>query len=110
MTQTIPQARAAGDADITEPGATSSGLLVLTPLRFEARAVRRGLRETSSRVQRTGMGATRARKKALLARGTTPGTPDMGGSAPPIPPRPIPPRPGTFGTLIVMGTAAGLSD
>jgi 4-hydroxy-3-methylbut-2-enyl diphosphate reductase len=89
MTETIPQARAAGDADLTEPGATSSGLLVLAPLRFEARAVRRGLRETSSRVQRTGMGATKARKMALQIRGD---------DAPPIPPR------------IVMGTAAGLSD
>jgi 4-hydroxy-3-methylbut-2-enyl diphosphate reductase len=90
MTETIPQARTAGDADVTEPGATSSGLLVLAPLRFEARAVRRGLRETSSRVQRTGMGATRARNTARLLAGES--------------------KPDTFGTLVVMGTAAGLGD
>ena len=90
MTETIPQARAAGDADLTEPGATSSGLLVLAPLRFEARAVRRGLRETSSRVQRTGMGAAKARKMARLLAGER--------------------KPDTFGPLIVMGTAAGLRD
>ena len=86
MTETIPQARTAGDADITKPGATSGGLLVLAPLRFEARAVRRGLREASGRVQRTGMGATRAIKAAKESKHDT------------------------FGTLIVMGTAAGLSD
>ena len=90
MTETIPQARAAGDADLTEPGATSSGLLVLAPLRFEARAVRRGLRETSSRVQRTGMGATKARKTARLLAGER--------------------KQYASGPLIVMGTAAGLSD
>jgi hypothetical protein len=64
MTETIQQTGAAEGAGTAEPEpvASSGGLLVLAALRIEASAVRRGLREASSRVQRTGMGATRASK------------------------------------------------
>jgi len=90
MTETIPQSRATGDADTAERAAagpaTSAGLLVFAPLRLEVNAVRRGLREASSRVQRTGMGATRAAK--AVARES---------------------QPPAFGALVVMGTAAGLT-
>src|ERR1700744_219250 len=88
MTEAIPQPRTAA-ADQIEDGAPASakpGLLVLAPLRLEANAVRRGLTKPGSRVRHTGMGATRARKSA--GRGT----------------------PHPFGAMVVMGTAAGLSD
>jgi 4-hydroxy-3-methylbut-2-enyl diphosphate reductase len=77
MTETIPQPSATEDADVAEPelAAAAGGLLVLAPLRLEANAVRRGLRATSSRVQRTGES-----------------------------------KPGPFGAMVVMGTAAGLAD
>jgi 4-hydroxy-3-methylbut-2-enyl diphosphate reductase len=92
MTETIPQPRATEDADFAEPGpeamaAANGGLLVLAPLRLEANAVRRGLRAASSRVQRTGMGAARSRKSVT-------------GES----------KPGPFGAMVVMGTAAGLAD
>ncbi|MFY9777137.1 MAG: hypothetical protein WAK28_21425, partial [Trebonia sp.] len=89
MTETIPQSRATEDADLAEPesAAADSGLLVLAPLRLEANAVRRGLRAASSRVQRTGMGAARSRKSVRGER-----------------------KPGPFGAMVVMGTAAGLAD
>ena len=63
MTDTIPQRRTSESPD-------DAGLLVFAPLRLEASAVRRGLREPSSRVQRTGMGATRA---AQSVRDSNPG-------------------------------------
>jgi 4-hydroxy-3-methylbut-2-enyl diphosphate reductase len=88
MTETIPQPRTAA-ADRIEEGAPESakpGLLVLAPLRLEANAVRRGLTRASSRVRHTGMGSTRARKAAGKS------------------------QPHSFGALVVMGTAAGLSD
>ncbi|HEY0936410.1 MAG TPA: 4-hydroxy-3-methylbut-2-enyl diphosphate reductase [Trebonia sp.] len=66
-----------------KPGA---GLLVLAPLRLEANAVRRGLTQAASRVRHAGMGAARASRAA--AKG-----------------QPVP-----FGAMVVMGTAAGLSD
>jgi 4-hydroxy-3-methylbut-2-en-1-yl diphosphate reductase len=85
MTETIPKPRTA-EADrtaVTET--TGAGLLVLAPLRLEANAVRRGLREATSRVLRTGMGATRAARVAKES------------------------QPGPFGAMIVMGTAAGVA-
>jgi 4-hydroxy-3-methylbut-2-enyl diphosphate reductase len=88
MTETIPQPRTEAAADHTEESAPESakpGLLVLAPLRLEANAVRRGLTNPTSRVLHTGMGATRARKSA--------------GKSKPL----------TFGAMVVMGTAAGLS-
>ncbi|HEV3381338.1 MAG TPA: 4-hydroxy-3-methylbut-2-enyl diphosphate reductase [Trebonia sp.] len=85
MTETIPQSRAV-EADGLSPDLAGAGLLVLAPLRFEANAVRRGLRQPTSRVVRTGMGALRAQRgaeasRAELSRG-----------------------------IAVMGTAAGLAD
>jgi 4-hydroxy-3-methylbut-2-enyl diphosphate reductase len=71
---------------MTETTAEGSGLLVLAPLRFEAGAVRRGLRAPGSRVTRTGMGVARA-KRAAGGRNHDP-----------------------FMSLVVMGTAAGLAD
>jgi 4-hydroxy-3-methylbut-2-enyl diphosphate reductase len=88
MTETIPQPRTHPAADQNEDNAPESakpGLLVLAPLRIEANAVRRGLTQTQSRVLRTGMGATRAKKSAA------------GSST------------HSFGAMVVMGTAAGLS-
>jgi len=89
MTETIPQPRETEDADTGELewAAANGGLLVLSPLRLEANAVRRGLREASSRVQRTGMGAARSRKS-------------VSGES----------KLGTFGAMVVMGVAAGLTD
>jgi len=89
MTEAIPQPRTEVAADQFEDSAPASakpGLLVLAPLRLEANAVRRGLTRPGSQVLHTGMGATRARKSADKR----------------------PPHP--FGALVVMGTAAGLSD
>jgi 4-hydroxy-3-methylbut-2-en-1-yl diphosphate reductase len=86
MTETLPQPRTAGAADTTESAATSGGLLVLAPLRLEARAVRRGIRESSSRILRTGMGATRASKVAKES------------------------QPSPFSAMVVMGTAAGVAE
>ena len=88
MTETIPQPRPEAAADQTEEGAPESakpGLLVLAPLRLEANAVRRGLTNPTSHVLHTGMGTTRARKSA--------------GKSQPL----------SFGAMVVMGTAAGLS-
>src|ERR1700735_1424223 len=90
MTETIPQPRTEVAADQTEdtaaPESAKPGLLVLSPLRIEANAVRRGLSKSTSRVIHTGMGATRGRKSAGKI-GQNP-----------------------FGALVVMGTAAGLGD
>jgi 4-hydroxy-3-methylbut-2-enyl diphosphate reductase len=85
MTETLPQPRTAGAADTTESAATSGGLLVLAPLRLEARAVRRGLRAASSQILRTGMGATRASKVVKES------------------------QPSPFSAMVVMGTAAGVA-
>jgi 4-hydroxy-3-methylbut-2-enyl diphosphate reductase len=88
MTETIPQPRTEAAADHNEESAPESakpGLLVLAPLRLEANAVRRGLTNPASRVQHTGMGATRARRSAVKS------------------------QPLSFGAMVVMGTAAGLS-
>src|ERR1700758_4702481 len=85
MTETIPQPRTEAAADQTEdtaPESAKPGLLVLSPLRLEANAVRRGLTQPTSHVLRTGMGATRAKKSA--------------GNRTPDP----------FGAMVVMGTAA----
>jgi 4-hydroxy-3-methylbut-2-enyl diphosphate reductase len=91
MTEIVPQHRPTEDVDTagraTVGAAANAELLVLAPLRLEANAVRRGLREASSRVQRTGMGPTRAAK--AVARES---------------------QPDSFGALVVMGTAAGLTD
>jgi 4-hydroxy-3-methylbut-2-enyl diphosphate reductase len=57
-------------------------LLVYAPLSIEARAVRQGLRQPSSRVVRAGMRGSRIRES----------------------------QEGSFGPKIVMGTAAGLTD
>jgi len=93
MTETIPQPSATLGADQNEEAVTSpesakpgAGLLVLAPMRLEASAVRRGLTQPGSRVRQVGLGAARAKKAA--------------GQSQPHP----------FGALVVMGTAAGLSD
>ncbi|HXT92396.1 MAG TPA: 4-hydroxy-3-methylbut-2-enyl diphosphate reductase [Trebonia sp.] len=80
MTEAIPQPRTAEEAT----GAAGAELLVLAPLRLEANAVRRGLRESGNRVLRTGMGAAKA---ARMVRES---------------------NPGPFGAMVVMGTAAGV--
>src|SRR3984957_13622223 len=88
MTETIPQPRTQAAADQIEetvPESAKPGLPVLAPPRIEPNAVRRGLTQTQSRVLRTGMGATRAKKSAARS------------------------QPLSFGGLVVMGTAAGLS-
>jgi 4-hydroxy-3-methylbut-2-en-1-yl diphosphate reductase len=85
MTETIPQPRVAEEAAFNDSPAVETGLLVLAPLRFEANAVRRGLTQPTSHVQRTGMGATRSRKSAAQS------------------------KPGPFSAMVVMGTAAGLA-
>jgi 4-hydroxy-3-methylbut-2-en-1-yl diphosphate reductase len=85
MTETIPQPRVAEVGDVADSPADAPALLVYAPLRFEANAVRRGLTQSSSHVQRTGMGATRSRKSAAQS------------------------QPGPFGAMVVMGTAAGLA-
>ena len=85
MTETIPQPRLAEEAAVADSQAVGAGLLVYAPLRFEANAVRRGLTRPTSHVQRTGMGATRSRKSAAQS------------------------KPGPFGAMVVMGTAAGLA-
>jgi 4-hydroxy-3-methylbut-2-enyl diphosphate reductase len=68
------------------PQATNAGLLVLAPMLLEANAVRRGLTQPGSRVQRAGMGTARAAK---TARDTLTDS---------------------FGALVVMGTAGALTD
>jgi 4-hydroxy-3-methylbut-2-enyl diphosphate reductase len=85
MTETIPQPRVAEEGDLADAPADAPALLVYAPLRFEANAVRRGLTQSGSHVQRTGMGATRSRKSAAQS------------------------QPGPFGAMVVMGTAAGLA-
>jgi 4-hydroxy-3-methylbut-2-en-1-yl diphosphate reductase len=85
MTETIPQPRVAEEAAFADSPAVGAGLLVYAPLRFEANAVRRGLTLPTSHVHRTGMGATRSRKSAAQS------------------------KPGPFGAMVVMGTAAGLA-
>jgi 4-hydroxy-3-methylbut-2-enyl diphosphate reductase len=90
MTETIPQPRTEVAADQFEDSAPESakpGLLVLSPLRLEANAVRRGLTQPTSHVLHTGMGTTRARKSVEKG------------------------QPPSFrGGVVVMGTAASLSD
>jgi hypothetical protein len=93
MTETIPQPSATLGADENEEAHASpesakpgAGLLVLAPMRLEASAVRRGLTQPGSHVRQVGLGAARAKKAA--------------GQSQPHP----------FGALVVMGTAAGLSD
>src|ERR1700677_2015147 len=85
MTETIPEPRVAEEAAFGDSPAVAPGVLVYAPLRFEANAVRRGLTRPTSHVQRTGMGATRSRKSAAQS------------------------KPGPFGAMVVMGTAAGLA-
>jgi 4-hydroxy-3-methylbut-2-enyl diphosphate reductase len=85
MTETIPQPRIAEEAAFGDSPAVASGLLVYAPLRFEANAVRRGLTQPTSQIQRTGLGATRSRKSAAQS------------------------KPGSFSAMVVMGTAAGLA-
>jgi 4-hydroxy-3-methylbut-2-en-1-yl diphosphate reductase len=85
MTETIPQPRVAEVGGLADSPADAPALLVYAPLRFEANAVRRGLTQSSSHVQRTGMGATRSRKSAGRSQS------------------------GPFGAMVVMGTAAGLA-
>jgi 4-hydroxy-3-methylbut-2-en-1-yl diphosphate reductase len=85
MTETIPQPRVAEVGAFAGSAGVAPGLLVYAPLRFEANAVRRGLTRSTSHVQRTGMGATRSGKSAAQS------------------------KPGPFGAMVVMGTAAGLA-
>jgi 4-hydroxy-3-methylbut-2-en-1-yl diphosphate reductase len=90
MTETIPQPRTEVAADQIEDSAPESakpGLLVLSPLRLEANAVRRGFTQPTSRVLHTGMGATRARKSVQKSQPTS-----------------------LRGGVVVMGTGASLSD
>ena len=89
MTETIPQPRpaAADSTEVAEPTTGTPGLLVFAPLRLEANAVRRGLTRSTSHVVRTGMGAARS-EKALTGESNL----------------------GSFGAMVVMGTAAGLTD
>jgi 4-hydroxy-3-methylbut-2-en-1-yl diphosphate reductase len=93
MTETIPQPRTEA-ADPIEATALAlsvkqgagAGLLVLSPLRLEANAVRRGFTRPTSQVLRTGMGAARAKKSAEKG------------------------QPTSFrGGVVVMGTAASLA-
>jgi 4-hydroxy-3-methylbut-2-en-1-yl diphosphate reductase len=79
MTETISQPQAAEEA-----ADMGTGLLVFAPLRLEANAVRRGLREPGSQVLRTGMGAAKAARVVKES------------------------NPAPFGAMIVMGTAAGI--
>jgi len=68
MTETIPQPRVAEEAAFGDSSAVAPGLLVYAPLRFEANAVRRGLTQSTSHVQRTGMGAARSQKSAAQSK------------------------------------------
>jgi len=86
MTETIPGPRIAEEAAFGASSSAAPGLLVYAPLRFEANAVRKGLTQSTSHVRRTGMGAARSRKSAAQS------------------------KPGPFGAMVVMGTAAGLAD
>ncbi|HJY95917.1 MAG TPA: hypothetical protein VJ371_13255, partial [Streptosporangiaceae bacterium] len=63
MTDTIPRPR--GGEDLSEPDPTDP-LLICAPLRIEARAIRRGLRDLPDppAVIRTGYGTTRAAQQA----------------------------------------------
>ena len=79
MTETLAQPATA------DPGTTTAGLLVLAPMLLEANAVRRGLTQPTSQVQRAGIGPVRAGKTAEASQG------------------------GSFRAVVVMGTAAGLS-
>ena len=81
MTETI-QGPVTSPASAESVSASNGGLLVLAPLRVEARAVRQGLRQSSSRVVRAGMRGSRMRES----------------------------RDDPFGGMAVMGTAAGLAD
>ena len=76
----------AEESSETKPAATSGGLLVLAPMTLEASAVKRGLTQPTSRVRRAGVGSTRAGKAALAS------------------------QPESFWAMVVMGTAAGLTD
>jgi 4-hydroxy-3-methylbut-2-enyl diphosphate reductase len=120
MTETIPRPQTDGEAQ----NAAGGGLLVLAPLRLEANAVRRGLREPTSRVRRTGMGAAKAARIAVQLAGDNPRTPDkaavqLAGDDPRTPDKAAVQlagdeggagsNPGPFGQMIVMGTAAGVS-
>jgi 4-hydroxy-3-methylbut-2-enyl diphosphate reductase len=80
------RARSTTLSDTPFPGETTAaapdgGLLVLAPLRLEANAVRRGLRQQTSRVVRAGMRGGRTDASQL----------------------------GSFGGMVVMGTAVGLT-
>jgi 4-hydroxy-3-methylbut-2-enyl diphosphate reductase len=87
MTETIPRVEGVeSPAAVAAAPQAGEGLLVLAPLRLEANAVRHGLTQPGSKVKHAGMGASRGRKAA-----------DKN--------LPLP-----FGALVVMGTAAGLSD
>jgi len=94
MTETIPQPRTevAADSGLADPAVdrrvapAGAGLLVYAPLRLEARAVRRGFTRADSQVVRAGMRAARAGKLAGES------------------------KPGPFTGMVVMGTAAGLTD
>jgi len=90
MTETISKPRTA-EAEGAASSATGGDLLVLAPLRFEARAVRRGLREPASRVVRVGMGAAKAARLSAAGRVVEKK------------------QPASFGAMIVMGTAAGVA-
>lgn len=98
MTETIPQSSRGEETPREAAAPAGSGLLVLAPLHLEARAVRQGLRQSSSRVVRAGMRGSRI--------------PDGQSRPEGRPPRKTPAENlgGPFGPLVVMGTAAGLDD
>ena len=91
MTETIvPQARPVADDMPGTASKSSAGLLVLAPMLLEANAVRRGLTQPTSQVQRAGVGGTRLKGPGKAAPGS---------------------QHGAFGTPVaVMGTAASLDD
>jgi 4-hydroxy-3-methylbut-2-enyl diphosphate reductase len=82
MTETIPQSSRGEETPREATAPAGSGLLVLAPLHLEARAVRQGLRQSTSRVVRAGMRGSRMHESEVYP----------------------------FGPVMVMGTAAGLDD
>ncbi|MBO0806373.1 MAG: hypothetical protein J2P25_25265, partial [Nocardiopsaceae bacterium] len=115
MTETVPGSRAAAEGG-TPAAAEDAGLRVFAPLRVEARAIRRGLRQPASRVVRAGMRGSRLRRPELTRRPGEAGQPDDqsrsasqgstagAGQAGRDGGRRLDP----FGPMVVMGTAAGL--
>src|SRR5438105_1229630 len=80
------------------PESTTGPLLVCAPLRFEARAVRRGLRDSA----RADDGSSRPGAESPTVMRTGYGRPRAASQAEKL-------RPGPFGMLAITGTAAGLA-